>query len=333
MTAPIGSDRHAVTSSREGAEPDASLRAILAANPVMSKEFIAGFSPDQLAALFRRPPTQSFSRPAELHIREAYMTTRHGQVRVRIYTPQSAAPRLPAVLNIHGGGWVGGTIDMDDHRCATIALGAHRAVFSVDYSLAPDFRVPVALDQCEDVFHAIASGSSGLAIDDGRISICGSSAGGSLAVGTTLRVLAKGKEPQGLVLTYPVTDCSFDYPSYSAFSEGYLLTPAIMEWFWSQYIADEKDRKNPELVPMQIEALGHFPPSLIVTAECDILRDEAEAFATRLRRADVAVECHRVEGGIHGLLSSAPLHPKSQHVFGLIVEFLERLDLTAHARA
>jgi len=224
-----------------------------------------------------------------------------GALPIRVYTPEGAPASAPGVVYFHGGGWVIGSLDTHDGFCRALANRARAVVASVDYRLAPEHRFPAAADDCYAAAHWIAEHGAEIGIDGGRLAVGGDSAGGNLAA-----VVAQMARDQGgprlrsQVLIYPVTDSDFERPSYRENAEGYLLTRDAMRWFWDAYVPDPSERANPYAAPLRAEKLAELPPALVLTAEYDPLRDEGEAYGSRLRDAGVRVETTRYDGQIHG---------------------------------
>ncbi len=223
-----------------------------------------------------------------------------GPIPLRIYDSGGDGPR-PALVFFHGGGWVVGDLDTHDHLCRAIAVAASAVVVAVDYRLAPEHKFPAAID---DAFAATLwtfAHARELGIDPGRIGVGGDSAGGNLATVVALMARDRGAPPVAhQVLIYPITDCDFDTPSYLENSEGYGLSRGGMIWFWQQYLEGLAAASSPLAAPLRAEDLSGLPPTLILTAQYDVLRDEAESYAARLRLANVPVTLIRHEGMIHG---------------------------------
>jgi len=227
-----------------------------------------------------------------------------GAVPVRIYTPQDATARAPAVVYFHGGGWVIGSPDTHDNLCRAIANRARAVVVSVDYRLAPEHRFPAAAEDCYAAAHWVAGHGAELGVDGERIAVAGDSAGGNLAA--VVALMARNLDGPALrqqTLIYPVTDANFETPSYRDNAEGYMLTRDAMRWFWDHYVPDTGRRCDPYAAPLRAEKFGELPRALVVTAEYDPLRDEGEAYAARLRDAGVPTELSRYDGQIHGFVS------------------------------
>jgi acetyl esterase len=225
-----------------------------------------------------------------------------GEVPVRIVRPVGASGTLPAILYIHGAGWVFGNAHTHDRLVRELAVGAGAAVVFPEYSLSPEARYPVAVEENFAVAQWIATQGAEWRIDQSRIAIAGDSVGGNMAAAVTL--LAKrrgGVRFVQQVLFYPVTDAGFDTASYHEFATGYFLRRDAMRWFWDQYTTDPAQRAEITASPLRAstEDLAGLPPALVITAEADVLRDEGEAYANKLREAGVPTTTARYQGIIH----------------------------------
>lgn len=234
-----------------------------------------------------------------------------GSVKVRIVRPPGAGGPLPVVLYIHGAGWVFGDAHTHDRLVRDLAIGAHAAVVFPEYDRSPEARYPVAIEQCYAVARWVTEEGATRLLDSSRMAVCGDSVGGNMAAALT--VLAKRRGDVSFVqqvLFYPVTDASFDTGSYREFAEGYFLRLEAMKWFWDQYTTDEAERAEPTASPLRasLEQLAGVPPALVITAEADVLRDEGEAYAARLRQAGVPVTAVRYGGIIHDFVMLNALH-------------------------
>ncbi|MDX2389412.1 MULTISPECIES: alpha/beta hydrolase [unclassified Streptomyces] len=225
-----------------------------------------------------------------------------GEVKARIVRPAGVSRDLPVVLYIHGAGWVFGNAHTHDRLVRELAVGARAAVVFPEYELSPEHRYPVAIEQNWTVARWVVTDGAGHGLDGARIAVAGDSVGGNMAAALTLMA----KERGGLalrrqVLFYPVTDAAFDTGSYHQFSEGYFLRRDGMRWFWDQYTTDEAQRAEITASPLRAttEQLTGLPPALVITAEADVLRDEGEAYASKLRAAGVPVTAVRYQGIIH----------------------------------
>jgi acetyl esterase len=225
-----------------------------------------------------------------------------GNTAIRIVRPKGITSTLPAVVYFHGGGWVLGDAETHDRLVREIAHGANAAVIFVEYTRSPEARFPVAIEEGYAVTKWVFENGKTINVDPARIAVAGDSAGGNIATAVTL--LAKERNGPGLrfqVLFYPVTDASFNTHSYEQFSQGYLLTREAMQWFWNHYAQNTATRDRPTASPLRasIQELRNLPPALIITAECDVLRDEGEAYAAKLKQADVPVIATRYPEMIH----------------------------------
>ncbi|MFF9279780.1 alpha/beta hydrolase [Streptomyces griseosporeus] len=225
-----------------------------------------------------------------------------GTVRARIVKPAGAEGTLPVILYIHGAGWVFGNAHTHDRLVRELAVGAGAAVVFPEYDLSPEARYPVAIEQNYAVARWIVSDGATKGLDADRIAVVGDSVGGNMTAALTLMAKERGDVPLvQQVLFYPVTDASFDTGSYHQFAEGYFLRRDGMQWFWDQYTTDERQRAEITASPLRAttEQLTGLPPALVITAEADVLRDEGEAYANKLRAAGVPVTAVRYQGVIH----------------------------------
>ncbi|CAL2069375.1 MULTISPECIES: alpha/beta hydrolase [Streptomyces] len=225
-----------------------------------------------------------------------------GSVRARIVRPAGATGTLPVIVYIHGAGWVFGNAHTHDRLVRELAVGARAAVVFPEYDLSPEARYPVAIEQNYAVAQWVVREGAAHGLDAARIAVAGDSVGGNMSAALTLMAKERGDVPLvQQVLFYPVTDASFDTPSYHRFAEGYFLRRDAMRWFWDQYTTDEKQRAEITASPLRAttEQLTGLPPALVITGEADVLRDEGEAYAARLRAAGVPVTAVRYQGIIH----------------------------------
>ncbi|BDT97019.1 MULTISPECIES: alpha/beta hydrolase [Nocardia] len=219
-----------------------------------------------------------------------------------VFRPSAVTGPLPVILYIHGAGWVFGNDHTHGRLARELAAGVGAAVVFVNYSLSPEARYPTALEQAFDALRWIADEGAGHGLDPARIAVAGDSVGGNMSAALTLLTKERGGPTlAGQVLFYPVTDASFDTGSYRQFATGYFLRRDAMEWFWDQYISDPAQRSEITAAPLRAgsEHLAGLPEALVITAEADVLRDEGEAYADKLREAGVAVTAVRYQGIIH----------------------------------
>ncbi|MFF6873171.1 alpha/beta hydrolase [Streptomyces sp. NPDC007910] len=225
-----------------------------------------------------------------------------GDVRARIIRPHGSTGILPVVLYLHGAGWVFGNAHTHDRLVRELAVGTGAAVVFPEYDLSPEARYPVAIEQNYAAAQWIAREGLHKDLDGSRIAVAGDSVGGNMTAVLTLMAKQRGDVTfVQQVLFYPVTDANFDNTSYEQFATGYFLRREAMEWFWNQYTTDESERAQITASPLRAtpDQLADLPPALVITAEADVLRDEGEAYAAKLRAAGVPVTALRVQGVIH----------------------------------
>ena len=224
------------------------------------------------------------------------------QVALRIVRPQNMQTPLPAIVYIHGAGWVFGSTQTHDRLMRELAVGAGAAVVFPAYRLCPEVRYPTALEECYMAAQWVARCGQEHGLDAERLAVAGDSVGGNMATVITLLSRERGGPDIRLqLLFYPVTDAAFDTASYHQFAEGYHLRRDAMMWFWDQYTRHPGERNEITASPLRasVEQLQGLPAALIITAEADVLRDEGEAYANKLREAGVRVTAVRFQGTIH----------------------------------
>lgn len=218
-------------------------------------------------------------------------------IALRHYRPEGAVVHA-RVLFVHGGGWVLGGLDSHDELARRLAVAATVEIVAVDYRLAPEHPFPAAL---HDVYAVLQQ----LSRDDPSrpLILAGDSAGGNLAVAAALMARDRhGPAVRGLLLLYPVADAGCASPSYTENATGYYITADHLRWFWSQYLADEADGRDPYVSLVDAPDLAGLPPTHVVTAALDPLRDEGEALARHLGEAGVEVSAARYEDAFHGFI-------------------------------
>jgi acetyl esterase len=221
-------------------------------------------------------------------------------VPVRVLVPPQGARGV--IVYLHGGGWVLGTIDDYDTMARKLAERTSCAIVLVDYRLAPEHRYPTALDDCDAALRWAAEHLADIAGDSHvPLIVAGDSAGGNLAAALALRARDRNGPDIALqVLIYPVVDADVERPSYVDPDNQLLLTRDGMIWFWDHYVPEAGRRQEPDASPLRAQSLEGLPPAVVLTAEHDVLRDEGEEYAGRLRDAGVAVDFRRHEGQTHG---------------------------------
>jgi len=226
-------------------------------------------------------------------------------VPVRIYRPQGAAGPLPAVLEIHGGGFVLGDLDFEEPNAAALAREVGALVVSVDYRLAPEHPYPAAPEDCYAVLEWLAGAAAELGVDPDRIAVYGDSAGGGLAAAVAL--LARDRGGPRLAMQFlgiPELDDRLDTPSMIAYVDTPLWNRPNAEVSWAYYLGDAAKPGSPDVpayaAPARATDLAGLPPAFITVCQFDPLRDEGIAYASRLAHAGVPVDLHLYAGTFHG---------------------------------
>ncbi len=220
-------------------------------------------------------------------------------VRVRVYRPAGDAPH-PAVVYVHGGGFIAGDLDTEDIRCVRLAHDAGCVVVSVEYRLAPEHRYPAALDDCYAALCWTASSAPELGVDPSRIGVAGASSGGNLAAATALVARDRGGPTVAFqCLVYPTLDDRMQTASV-----GFVGTPMIdgsdVARCWDHYLGPDHSDASEYAAPGRAVDLAGLPPTYVMTAELDPLRDDGLRYAARLLEAGVSVELHQFAGAFHG---------------------------------
>ncbi|MDY0748373.1 alpha/beta hydrolase [Paucibacter sp. R3-3] len=249
----------------------------------------------------------------------------HGPLRLRVHRPSDAA-NLPALVYLHGGGWVFFSIDSHDRLMREIAARAGRIVIGVDYARAPEARFPVALEQAGAAWRWAREQAAVLGIDATRIALGGDSAGANLALATALDLRSQGLAPDALLLHYGCfsdddsTDSStrFDGPRFT-------LEREEMRGFWNDYLGPDGDRDSPRAMPLKADLRG-LPRTCLVVPECDVLRDSSLALAAKLGGAGVPHALQRHAGAPHSFLEAVSFSPTADEAFTQCCAWLREGD-------
>lgn len=261
------------------------------------------------------------------HIWDHQISGIHHDIPVRIFMPSKMEHSGKLLLFFHGGGWVIGNIDSYSAACANMANLTGHIVVSVDYRLAPENRFPAAPEDCYTVAREIFMDHTLFGVEKEDITLIGDSAGGNLAAVVSLMARDRGEfMPQKQILIYPSTyydhTANSPFPSVKECGSDYLLTAKRICDFMELYQSSEEDKKNPYLAPLLTPNFRNQPNTLLITAEFDPLRDEAEEYAKRLKENGNEVKIHRMKDALHGFF----LLPKHfSHVkicYELINQFL-----------
>lgn len=235
---------------------------------------------------------------------DVYDTT-VANVSVRFIRPKKNSEKLPVIFYLHGGGWILGNKETHDELVRKLAVHTNSVVVFPSYDPSPEAVYPRAIDQAYSVLDFICNNSDEYNIDEKRIVLAGDSVGGNMA--TVLALKAKKENGPKILfqaLFYPVTDANMDTQSYKEFENGPWLTKKAMEWFWNAYLPDKSRKDEIYVSPLKasLDDLKGLPPTLIITDENDVLRDEGEAYAKRLDEAGVDVANVRMNGTIHDFM-------------------------------
>jgi acetyl esterase len=274
--------------------------------------YTKGLAPEEARAHNRRGAEAAAGRPPipMARVEELQVPGESGAIPARFYVPGGLPPETPAPLLVyyHGGGWVIGDLDTHDGVCRFLAAAAGTAVLSIDYRLAPEHPFPAAVEDAASGFSWAHAKAAELGVDPARIAVGGDSAGGNLAAAVSLLARdAGGPMPAMQLLIYPPTDSAGELPSRRLFDQGFLLTKDDMDNFERQYLPPGTDSTDPRVSILLAPDLSDLPPAYVAIAGFDPLRDEAEAYALRMREAGVQVAIRRHPGLIHGFANQTAI--------------------------
>ena len=233
------------------------------------------------------------------HVEDRTIPGPGSEIPIRIYSPGGNGP-FPVLVFFHTGGWQVGDLDTQDPLCRRITNRAECIVVSVDYRLAPEYPFPAAPEDCYAATQWIAAHAAEFQGDPSRIAVGGDSSGANLA--TVVALMARDRGGPKLVfqlMMFPATDFRLNTPSMEELGEGYNVTKPMMIGIRNNYLPNPADWTHPLASPMLAPDLSSLPPALIIYAEYDPLRDEAETYAARLKEAGVPVRASRYDGMIH----------------------------------
>ncbi|MCB9680524.1 MAG: alpha/beta hydrolase [Alphaproteobacteria bacterium] len=284
----------------DGQELDPQTQLVNLALRGLLRRGIEDASPEQGRARMRRA-VRLLDRPEVAQVLDRTLPGPAGPIPVRVYRPAGAPDVAPAIVALHGGGWVLGDLTTHDRTCRLLARGTGCVVVAVHYRRAPEDRFPAALDDAVAAWLGVVDQAEAWGIDPTRVVIEGDSAGGNLAAATCLRLRVRGGPmPVLQVLVYPATDLSCERLSARHFHTGYLLSTPTMRWFVGQYIPDADQRRDPFASPLRAPDLAGLPPAHVVVAGFDPLRDEGLAYVDALREAGVPADLAFYPGTMHG---------------------------------
>jgi acetyl esterase/lipase len=259
--------------------------------------------------------------PALARIEDVRIPGPGGPIPARVYAASTGAT-LPCVAYFHGGGWVQGDLETHHGLCARLARHGGALVVAIDYRLAPEHKFPAAVDDCLAAYRWLRAHARDLGGDPGRVAVAGDSAGGNLSA--VVSQLGAPSVPTCQALIYPAVDFSFDTESHRDLEHGHVIPRDRVLWYMEQYLRDDADKADLRASPLRAPSLAGQPPTLIVTAGFDPLRDEGKAYGDRLRAAGVEVVYREYPGQIHAFVSLTRAIPQGMAATLEVADFLRR---------
>jgi acetyl esterase len=310
-------------------DPDAS--AVFKAFQEAGRPAYETLSPAEARKFYLAARVVTNPEPPELKsVEQLAIPSPAGPIPARVYTPikpRTADGLAPCLVFFHGGGWVIGDLDSHDVVCRKLADQGELIVISVDYRLAPEHKFPAAVD---DAIHAtkwIAGNAKSLGIDAGRLIVGGDSAGGNLAAVVAISARdGNGPAIAGQVLIYPAIDFALTHASHREPETSILLTHTVIRWFRDHYLNGAADVSDWRASPARAKTLAGLPPTYVLTAGADPLRDEGDEYARRLKEAGVAVIYRHFPGQFHGFFTMGKLLQQANVAVGEIGVWLKALN-------
>lgn len=284
-------------------EPDIQLTLSLVERQGAPK--LQSLSPGEAREVYRKQVAVSNGPSTPVgSVRDLMIDGAAGPLAARHYSPDEGGGPRPLIVFFHGGGFVVGDLDTHDAPCRLLCrhTGAH--VLAVDYRLAPEHPFPAAIEDGRAALRWAAEHAGELGADPARVAVAGDSAGATISAVVSWQAAGgEGPAPVLQVLLYPATESAKSSRSRELFSDGFLLTRDLLEWFTAQYVSGA-DTADPRLSISRADSLEGVAPALIVTAGFDPLRDEGEAYAESLRAAGITVAARRFPGLVHGFCNT-----------------------------
>ena len=296
--------------------------AMLAKQREVGVPALSAASPEDARALVTAGRQALGPGPDMAQVRDVKVPTRSGSIGARLLVPRGEVVSL--LVYVHGGGWMVGGLDDFEVLGRELAFRCSSAVLLLDYRLAPEHPFPEGLEDVEDALSWAGGAPSSLSLPTVPLVVAGDSAGANLAT-VALRRLG-GRVPAMLqVLAYPVTDCDFDTASYQHNSDGMPLTRADMQWFFGHY-APAEQHTDPDISPCRAQDLSQLPPTVILIAEHDVLRDDGARYGQLLEQAGVPVSVRQYDGMAHGFLR---LHNHIDTAHGAVLDIASAVERAA----
>ncbi len=270
-----------------------------------ARDLVASKMSARAAAMVYPTPEQVLS------IHHQRILVKDANILLRIYTPAGPGPH-PVLVYFHGGGWVIANLDVYDGSARALCNAAECIVVSVGYRQAPEHKFPIALEDCFAAMQWVQANAATFNGDPYHVAIAGESAGGNMAAVVCLMARAQGAQlPVHQLLIYPVTDFSFNTPSYTEHADASPLNAPMMKWFAGHYLKSPSEALHPYASPLQSTDLSGLPPATIITAENDPLRDDGRLYSLALQAAGVPVVYQNYEGVMHEFFGLAGLVDKA----------------------
>ncbi|UZX02838.1 alpha/beta hydrolase [Arthrobacter sp. CDRTa11] len=247
-----------------------------------------------------------------------------GHFKVGIYDPRTTGGRTPAVLFLHGGGWVMGSLSTHDGLCRRLASLTTMPVIAVDYRLAPEHPYPAAIDDSRVALQWLFDAGNEHGLDVTEAVLVGDSAGGQLAA-VLANENANTTKPLpivGQVLMYPMLDLTMSSPSYKRVTDGFPLVADTIAWFADNYLPEGIDRSAPDISPALAQLPAGLPPTYVITVDNDPLVDEGANYAAALAQAGTEVQYQHLPGYAHGLFTSAGRIPRGEQTVDHVAAFI-----------
>jgi acetyl esterase len=287
-------------------------------------------TPDEARQLYLAGTAAARPEPPELaSVTDCMIPGPAGEIEARIFTPKKLRLQdglAPGLVYFHGGGWVIGDLDSHDTVCRALADRGELIVVAVHYRLAPEHKFPAAVDDAIAATKWLSFNASVLKIDASRLYVGGDSAGGNLAAVVSIAARDQGGPViAGQVLIYPATDFAMTHPSHSEPGTSVLLTHSVVRWFRDHYLNADHEQHDWRASPARTKNLAGLPPTYIITAGADPLRDEGEEYAQRLEAAGVPTAHRTFPGQFHGFFTMGKLLPQANVAVQEIGDWLKTL--------
>jgi acetyl esterase len=283
---------------------------------------MAPFTVEEKRAAYRKAIPRA-GAPEPIHsVTDQQVPGPAGEIAVRIYRPGEEA-NLPVVLYLHGGGFISGDLDTHDPQCRMLSNHVPAVVVAVNYRLAPEHPYPAAIQDCFAVLKWLEANANSIGGSASRMAVAGDSAGGNLAAVLPFMARDNSIALRSQALIYPMLDATLSSASLveNGFIPPFTLIDCVLAW--QTYLTRNEDRRDPYISPLQAQNLTGLPPALVITGELDILADEGEAYANRLREAGVRAEHEEFEGMIHGFFQWAGTVAAARLAMNRVVQFLQ----------